>query len=633
MAINRDLEGVFLDLGQDLEQLSTLSDQIVSTGETLLRLAAGQADGDDFLRRAIDVLQRPVSVLDESLNRSSEVVIHLRRHQEMIGEVRRLESLLDRIVAPLRFIQTAFRIESAALDPEVRTIFVALTRDIEQLHGQVMGLFAEQFQSLRRAHEEIGALAVKLAPQIDRHRKLAQEKKVAIERALEELRLALEENQSRDIRLVDAAQGLRHAVGEVVGALQCQDIIAQKLSHVDEAVVEMGQRLDQLPSRRTGGGEVAWAEVCAFLNGAGQVQVGQIRSVQAELDQSEATIQGALEELVTRSNSVDQECLSLQNFRTISIEGDGVVQVVLNSIEDLAHVIDLTHAMQTEVYETLRPLGNMASNLTGVIRGLSQNIRLIALNAQIQAAHVGAGTGLEVLSQRTRQIADEAADANNRSAAALERLIAGFDGLVAECRELQDTVGEQKRWITEEGGSVRRSLHDYRDRTLATFINLGSIVEATRGRTRGAQQKLAFEAAACARLDELVAAVESFVDLTTEEMAGAAVPVAAAAELNRKYTMASEREIHASILQRQPAAAESAPAPEGDIELFPGDPPPPVAEAVAMSSEVPAGPAADGEAKAEAAADPADVPANKLPAAPAPAPAAGVALGDNVELF
>jgi hypothetical protein len=633
--INGDLEAQFLAIGNHLEELSSFSSRVVNTGEQLLRLATGQADGDDFLRRAIDVLLPPVQVLDDSLSRAAAVIDQLCQHQEMITDVRRLEGVLDRIVAPLKFIQTAFRIESAGLDPEVRAVFLALTRDIEQLHAQVVGLFAEQFQSLARAQEQISALVKRLRPQIKAHQQMSGDKKALIERTLEELRVALEENRRQDVRLVDAAQGLRGAVRNVVRSVQFQDITSQQLMHVDEAIGEMARRLEQMPDRRTRAGEKPWDDACVFLGDAGKVQVAQIHAVEESLTDAEKTIGAALAEIAGRADAVDHECMTLRNFRTISIEGDGVVQVVLNSLDELTHIIDRTYVMQSEVYETLRPLGNMASNLTGVIRGLSQSIRLIALNAQIQAAHVGSGTGLEVLSQRTCQIADQAAAANNDSAAALERLIGGFDEMVAESRRLQEAVGEQKTWIEGEGGAVRQQLHDYRDRTLATFMDLGGIMDSTRAAAKSALDRLPFEAAARSRLDELAGVLETFARAATGAASAQARSEPAAADLQQKYTMASERLTHEAALCRPSVPSELVPNPApvpglaaataataaavADITLFDDDIPavpgmPPAPAVVATAGLPPAVPAAEETAKA-------------------PVPASSNTLGDNVELF
>lgn len=604
------LEKEFLEIGRSLDRLSLLGDRVVGDGEELLRLASGQTQGDDVLRGSIDRLQEPIEVLAANLGQAEEVVAHLRRHQAMIAEVRHLEGTLNDIVSPLRFIQTAFRIESAGLVPETRAVFVALTRDIEQLHAQVVGLFAEQFQSLARAEAQIAALVKRLGPQIRVHQKRATDKRLSIEQALVGLRESLEENARRDIRLADAARGLQSGIGEVVQAVQFQDITSQKLHHVDAAIREMSARLAELPGRGPVAGESAWPEACAFFSQGARIQVAQIRSVQAELKQAEARIHGALEAIVNRADSVDHECLTLRNFRTISIEGDGVVQVVLNSLEDFNQVVEQTCQIQAEVHETLVPLAGMASNLTGVILGLSQSIRLIALNAQIQAAHIGAGTGLEVLSQRTCQIADQATAANAEAARALEQLIGGFDALVEESRRLQDAVQAQRRWVHEEGGAIRDRLHAYRDRTLALFMDLGTVMESIRGESKQMRATLLFEQEACAELARVAESLEGF-GAAVLSVAGDAVNAVPAngGEMERRYTMASEREAHARAMD--PLAKPSPPGPAEAAVV-------PLVAAPAAMVET-----AGAREVAEAV----------VPPAPAVAAGGNAGLGDNVELF
>lgn len=602
LRLTKGLEEEFLRIGRSLDQLSSLGDRVVGDGEELLRLASGQTRDDDILRGSIDQLQHPITALDANLSQAAEVVAHLRSHQKMIGEVRHLEGTLNDIVAPLRFIQTAFRIESAGLAPETRAVFVALTRDIEQLHGQVLGLFAEQFQSLARAEAQIAALVKRLEPQIRAHQKRADEKRATIEQALAGLRESLEENARRDVRLADAARGLQAGIGEVVRAVQFQDITSQKLQHVDSAVQEMAARLAELPGNGPSSGAAEWSAACGFLNQASLIQVAQIRGVQEELRTAEEKIHRALETIVSRADSVDQECMTLRNFRTISIEGDGVVQVVLNSLDEFGQVVEQTCQMQAEVHETLVPLAGMASNLTGVILGLSQSIRLIALNAQIQAAHIGAGTGLEVLSQRTCQIADQATAANAEAAEALERLIGGFDSLVDESRRLQEAVEVQRRWVREDGSAIRDRLHAYRDRTLSLFMELGTVVENTRGEARAVRETLAFQHDSCAELERVAESLEEF-SRTVVAVAGdalKAVPAASGGDMERRYTMASEREAHARAVSGNAATAAVTPAGAASVGIT-------------------------------AAPAPATAPTAEPAAVPVSGGSSG--LGDNVELF
>lgn len=600
------LENHFLQVGSNLEQLATLSDGILTAGENLIRLATGQTDGDHHLHGAIDVLYPPVRVLDECLNRSAAVISRLCEHQALITDIRRLESLMDDIVAPLRFIQVSFRIESAVLDPEARGVFVGLTHEIEQLYQQVVGLFAEQFTSLANAHRQIDALVTRLGPQIKAHQQLVDRKKALIEKTLDDLRHALEENQNQDVRLVGAAHSLKAAVAKVVNAVQFQDITRQKLQHVDEALTGIRERINDPAfgqGRRRGD---AAAELGSFINEVGAVQLAQIASVQKELRDAEQSIGDAFSSILHHAGQVDEECVLLRNFKTSSVEVDGMVQVILNTLDDLTGLVNDTLIIQSEVSATLTPLAGMASNLTGTMSRLSQSIRLIALNAQIQAAQVGMGTGLEVLAQRTCNLADEATNANGRAAEGLDRLIAGFDALGAECKSLEDSVGGQQRWLEVEGSSVKTRLHRYRDRTLESFSELGNMVETTRKMAQTALDGLPFSATTCSQLDPLVSAIEALIERTAElHLPAPGRHDAGAVPLHSNYTMASEREVHLAVL----AQRGSRPAVNG-------------AEAEAPA-ELPTGPGL-------LAAEPSPVVAT---AETSKAPAAAPGLGDNVELF
>jgi hypothetical protein len=200
---------------------------------------------------------------------------------------------------------------------------------------------------------------------------------------------------------------------------------------------------------------------------------------------------------------------------------------------------------------------------------------------------------------------------------------------------LQEAVGEQKTWIEGEGGAVRQQLHDYRDRTLATFKDLGAIMDSTRATAKSALDRLPFEAAARSRLDELAGVLEAFSQAATGAASARARSEPAAADLQQKYTMAAERQIHEAALCRPTVPSEltpsAAPGPmpaaatvaavgavaditlfDNDITATPGTSPAPAAFATAGLP--PAGPAAEEPAKA-------------------PVPANGNALGDNVELF
>jgi hypothetical protein len=253
-----------------------------------------------------------------------------------------------------------------------------------------------------------------------------------------------------------------------------------------------------------------------------------------------------------------------------------MVQLLLNGLEQLRPLVAEVVDVQGEIHATLEPLSGQASNLTGVMSRLAGNIKLIALNAQIQAAQVGCGTGLEVLSERTTRISEEIYRLNAEVSAELDVVISGIDDTVAESAALhRDALGIRDR-LAGASGDVERRLHAYRDAALAAFMEVGRTAEQLVVRNAESLAALKFSASAAAVIEPLCAALDT--------LAAAAATAAGDArpgddtprmleDLRARYTMRSERVVHAAGAGATAPGAASNPAREPASE--PGTDTPP----------------------------------------------------------
>ncbi|MBL9139143.1 MAG: hypothetical protein JNK85_24965 [Verrucomicrobiales bacterium] len=661
----RELETRFLSIGADIETMASLSGDLVSRSERLLALATGQSSGEDVLSSAIEELRRPVEFLEDSRLRWAEIVSRLREHLRLVGEVRRMETCLERAVAPLRFIQTFFRIESAILPAEVQHVFSSLTQDIGELHHRVVDLFSEQFLSLRKAEVTVEALVKRLEVQLRLHESLVKEKKKLIEDAMVNLKQMLEENRAVDIRLTGTTRDIDRDVGRIVTSLQFQDITRQKLEHVTEAIGRMTSDFRALEGRGSAESRGPAREGLGRLNETSRIQVAQLDAVCGDLAKAETEITEAVHGIHQRAGTLDEECITLRNFRSISVSQDGVVQVVLNTLEEVRALTATMLTVHTDTYETIKPLESLTSNLTDVMRNLSNNIRLIALNAQIQATQVGEGTGLEVLSQRTCTISDEANAVNERAAVELDRLTAGFERMVHESRELRELIDGEQRWLSDQGSRLEARLHEYRDSTLEVFREVDELAAKLRDHTQTCQEHLDFAARAAEELQPLRDLLQT-VATASESWKPQRTAGRDRESSDSTYTMQAEREVHRAVLTgaAAPVAVAVTDASAGSLDMFedfgvaqPGNPtvepsPPSLDAAKTASHETgtsepsvvpirvgPASPPSTSLAASEplTALARGMAPVESVPSprpgveSPPPAPAGN--LGDNVELF
>jgi hypothetical protein len=578
------LEGRFLDVGKALERHSARTGELVSQSEVLLQLVTGQVGGEEMIRTGMDTLGRCLEFIERCHVQTVGLLGRLRGHQRQIEAMRRHEMLLGGALAPLKYVQTLFRIESATLPADVQSTFLGLTRDIEELFGRFGQVFGEQYQNLARSRDSISGLVSRIEQQAARQQAIAVEKRAQMRRTLDDLMMEMEESLKRDVTLLSVSRRIDSGVGTVIVALQCQDIVRQKLEHVRTASAEMAARSGPMSasSRR-------------FVREAARIQLQQVEAVVSDLASAETGARGALEGLRTLAAELDRESVNLSEFKSVSSSESGMVQVLLTALDELRTMLATIVSIQEETHRTLKPLGGMASNVTGVMRNLSGHIKLIALNAQIQAAQVGKGTGLEVLSENTTRISDEIYRLNEEASTDLDLLIGGLSDAIRESAGLEEEARRTQQSLETEGRDMEQRLHAYRDATLDAFMKVGQTNSEFMAEAADTERSLDFSGPAAAGLAGILGVLGR---LASQEVEAAVDPgdvaelEAGLRALRRNYTMESERVAHLAAggvsdgvappdvdLFETPAGAESpanprppagavVPAGAGSVELF-----------------------------------------------------------------
>jgi hypothetical protein len=560
------LEEEFLKIITDLDSQSTLSTALVEQSEKLISYVTGQMGADIELQRAVELLGQPLGFVRDGHERTSRVIERLRHHRDQMNHVRKHEGLLHGTVAPLNYIQTLFRVESATLPHDVQNIFTGLTKDIESLQNKVTHIFGEQFQSLAKARQTIDRLVERLAQQTAQQEKASREKQEFISSSIEELRCDMADNQKRDVRLTKSSRSVRNSIGQIVVGMQFQDITRQKMEHVREAVDEM---LERYAGFRKNADKPKAPEELRFLREAARLQISQLEAVKTELAEAESQTRESFVALARDTADIDHECITLGSFKSMSAAEDGMVQSLLTIIAELRLLIAGTVAIQQEAYETIRPLGNLASNLTGDMRQISVNIKLIALNAQIQAAQVGQGTGLEVLSERTSVISDEIYALNENVSIDLDGMAAGLEEIVAEFRSLSDNGEAQRRLLNEEGGEEETRLHVYRDATIESFLAVSGTAGELADSIQSTIDSIRFSSLADTMLQPLLDALQGVVTAVDGSGITESRPedLSLTEHLRSNYTMATEHKVHSPVSTRQTSSPLDVPS-SNDFDLF-----------------------------------------------------------------
>lgn len=409
-AVAGALEEKFLATANALMDLDASGNRFVTQSEPLVNLATGRTAGSEVFLDAMRNIDPPMRFLHAGHQQMKALLERLKHDNERIVGLLNGQNDLQRTMSPLKYIQTAFRIESAPLGVEVQTMFSALTQEIDKLHTQVCELFSTKYEELKNIQKTIAEVVARLELQTDEVWENIAREKVQIDATLTQLQRELADNQKREASIAGLSGDLVREIQAVVTGLQFQDIIAQRLQHTALALAQMHAQFD---------GSVAGTE---YLEQAARLEADQLQSVRQDLAGAEKTVKGGIQNIIAKVFDADKKCISLKEFEHLTTSANGMVQVLLDVFGTLRKQISTTVNGCSSAYDILRPIGGAASDLTLVVHELSQCIHLIGLNTQVQAAQVPNGMGLEILSARTSEISRETNRISENMAVQLDRL-------------------------------------------------------------------------------------------------------------------------------------------------------------------------------------------------------------------
>jgi len=593
-AASSGLEREFLATGELLQELHREGTLFVQDAEQLICLAVGQSHGKELIVTSSKILASPLIFLEACLNESERLLARLQADHESIAGLLRAEANLRSTMAPLKFMQTLFKVESAPLGPEAQVMFSALTQEIERLHTQVCELFDTKFRELEKVQVILDEAGHKLVAQTTALRQFVTREKVQIQASLEKLAGELNANQQRDSRIRNLSHNIADEIQSIIMGLQFQDIINQKLEHTRTAV-------SQIMARAEPGNQARH-----FLEQSCRLEAGQLQSVRQDLAQAEHTVRTGVQKIQAHLSKADTDCLSLSEFEHITTSADGMVQVLLGLLDSVRHqVVDMTSRTEA-IHRQLLPIHSMASGMTVVVRDLSHRIHLIGLNAQVQAAQFRHGGGLEVLSARTSEISQETNRISDDIATHLDQVSSGLASSVQSFDQLHTQALLEQDELTQQGGQAEASLHQLRDEALTLLQTIGSRLQLIHSKAGETLDTIQYTATA----DDTLATLQTRLEALAVAAASQSTsnPPAAANLVDgfrQDYTMASERQVFDKVMQtpeQLPSAATAAPPAGTAMEFFePMETPPAPHEPVSEK--------------------------------PATAPAKGSELGDNIELF
>ncbi len=540
-SISQQIDGVYIRSSSTLDPLTKASEELTVQSAELLRLAIGQADGDLVVNGTTDLLAGPFAYLDSWREGVQGYMAELSSCEAILARLEKSQLTLNALVSPLKHIQTMFRIEAARLPEEVRQSFSALTNEIAAVHHAVNETFAGQFRIVAETSKTLQAIRQRISTHADTVQAGLVYRRQRVAETVETLRQELARNGQRETELHLTSDAIGSSTATVVMSLQTHDICTQRMQHVAAAMAQALSLLESRPKRAREDNQAIQETWCLLM-----VQAAQVEGIHKLFQDSERSLRSAVEEISSKVIAFEDECLLLKEFKEVTVATNGLVELSLEMIQELDELLRGVIDSSRTFCESLQPLHRMTAGLTDALESLSNKMRLIALNAQVQAVHIGSGTGLEVLAAQTATVSDETSRSAEAVSADTQLLLGAIFGLTASLQAITTRGEAALEQFGTEGSAHRVVLHGLRDRTLQHLQLVGQALDEIGSCTKGLHEDSELRQSTVAPLQELASELRLIAAELRRNMSRQALQ--ATVQFQTQYKMQSERQVHRKVL-------------------------------------------------------------------------------------
>lgn len=425
-----DMEKAFRKLGDGLEELLTANQDCLGKAKLsaqagLSKLANDSSATSNTLIHAAEMCQVALRFTHQGRHEADRIRGGLAEMERLSRAIRAMGRLIGEHIRPAEVVQVLLRIECARLDEVARAPLEALSVEIARVCAKMARTLETEFELVEKSHQTVTHL-VDFVRGLDQRQQQSELRRNEISVEMEELRKLGTEQAERDLALARISGGLDRAVGAVIEAMQYQDIVGQRWEHIEAGFAEI----------EAGEGEEGGIGMNAM------VQHAQLIEANSEMESAIGRISESLEAVQFN------ECQLREDLRSsLADNRRQLMNVRMHAL--VFEVWDMTRTNQSQLQAVdryLSPLVEVAGKIGSQIGDVSNEMRLIALNAQVQAARYGAQTGLEVLAESLRGIADQISE----SGEGLQGDSRAIEKNAIELMEHFCLIGEQAAAVCDE---------------------------------------------------------------------------------------------------------------------------------------------------------------------------------------
>lgn len=430
-------EDQFLQLGEKLQDFAIRSGSISATARDLVELVAGAESSKltDQLRQLFTDMGEYLGQVNhqgtESCQTLEQIVVQLE------NVVRPLEGF-QKMDKALRMLSISTKIESARLG-ELGAGFTTLAMDVEKLSHAVNEKSAS-IMSQRQSLSQLISNNLEMVRSTEAHQYAdARQILTAVGNNLETLSSMNGTCSETGNQVGLISEQIATDIATVVSSMQFHDITRQQIEHVIEALEKL--QLQVFSASETT--DDACPALIAETGDVCELQTAQMRHAADQMAKATAAILDSLRDIGTKQARISQD-LQQALMGNSSSADNSLLDTMEHEMRQVTKILQRCGLADRELAEAMHQVTGTMSEIGGFvtdIEAVGSEIDLIALNAQIKAAHTGTqGAALGVLAEAIKRLSLDAVTQTEAVSDTLQAINAITTGIAGQHTFTADEV-------------------------------------------------------------------------------------------------------------------------------------------------------------------------------------------------
>lgn len=568
-------------MAADIDSLSASTErEFMAVGEKLHSFAERFNENSASAAKIISVLDSGTGLNTKAFNelfagayREIEHCVHaissgiadMNSLTSRMNDILSLRSFLKGLSHSISTLGMYIRIETARVDD---ADFNTMTAVVDDLGRQIVKETDEIAASGGEANAGLLTIVSRMNETMQELQRSLTEVQKSIDEMLADVDSMMVQAGHVCLRMEGRTAQIIPAISNVVSALQYHDISRQQMEHVSRALDDVAERSQNL-------GAMTDEEKDSFnqwVYNVITIQINQLKQIIAAAEKSAADIS---EHLTTVADLGEAQVDDVGMIIEEDGSGGHRIENIGGEMESLTRILSQVQAVNKWMIDSMAALstnvGKMSVQVAN-IESISDSINLLALNAIIKVARTGeAGRGLGVLADEIRKLSDVAKNEIAKGAGCITSILddsARMKGSISA--DLNRQIGTTAAISARTQDSVQELLDADRE-LMGSLAAISSLSRTLQDDISALVSGITFHEVISERMNSIVNRLQSMLDEAEEKKiasryAGSSATDLDLHELSSRYTMESEREIHASVIAGSAGPGVSPGVKTGDRE-------------------------------------------------------------------